>query len=72
MESLVREKFTDPMLRLQLMATGSEELVEGNTWSDTFWGVCNGEGGNHLGKILMKVRAETFANEKERLRKLHG
>ncbi len=35
-----------------------EELVEGNWWNDTFWGVCNGEGQNNLGKILMKIRKE--------------
>jgi ribA/ribD-fused uncharacterized protein len=62
MEDLVREKFTtDPMIRLQLMATSQEELVEGNTWNDTFWGVCDGVGENHLGRILMKVRAELRA-----------
>lgn len=31
---------------------------EGNTWGDKFWGVCDGEGENHLGKLLMEVRAE--------------
>ena len=33
-------------------------LVEGNTWHDTFWGVCNGVGDNMLGKLLMLVRQE--------------
>ena len=32
------------------------EIVERNTWNDTFWGVCNGKGENHLGKLLMEVR----------------
>jgi predicted NAD-dependent protein-ADP-ribosyltransferase YbiA (DUF1768 family) len=41
-----------------LKATGDEELVEGNWWNDTFWGVCNGVGENNLGKLLMKIRAE--------------
>jgi predicted NAD-dependent protein-ADP-ribosyltransferase YbiA (DUF1768 family) len=31
---------------------------EGNTWNDRFWGVCRGSGLNHLGRILMEVRAE--------------
>lgn len=44
-------------LRDKLMATGQRELIEGNTWNDTFWGVCNGKGENHLGKILMEVRS---------------
>lgn len=58
METAVRIKFTDPELAAKLIATGNEELVEGNWWNDTFWGVCNGVGENHLGKILMKVRAD--------------
>ena len=39
-----------------LFVTGEEELVEGNTWGDTFWGVCEGEGENWLGIILMGIR----------------
>ena len=34
------------------------EIIEENTWHDTFWGVCNGIGENHLGKLLMKIRDE--------------
>jgi ribA/ribD-fused uncharacterized protein len=58
MEDLVRQKFQDPSLREMLMSTGTEELQEGNRWGDKFWGVDlkTGEGDNHLGKILMKVR----------------
>lgn len=44
-------------LALILRDTGKQELVEGNNWGDTFWGVCNGEGQNWLGKILMNVRS---------------
>jgi ribA/ribD-fused uncharacterized protein len=54
----VREKFKDIKLVEMLLDTGDEELVEGNIWNDTFWGVCDGKGKNHLGKILMKVRDE--------------
>ena len=56
MEQLVEIKFQEPMLRSALIDTGNEEIVEGNYWKDTFWGVCNGVGENHLGKILMQVR----------------
>lgn len=56
MEELLVIKFSDPWLHEQLMATGDHELVEGNTWGDTFWGVCGGRGHNHLGKLLMKIR----------------
>lgn len=42
----------------KLLATGDAELVEGNTWGDTVWGVCEGVGENNLGKTLMRVRSE--------------
>jgi ribA/ribD-fused uncharacterized protein len=59
MEDFVRLKFTTHAdLREQLLATGEAELVEGNNWNDTFWGVCRGKGRNELGKVLMKVRSE--------------
>lgn len=40
----------------RLLATGSQALVEGNRWGDTFWGVCRGKGENHLGRLLMHRR----------------
>lgn len=61
MEEIVRAKFTQhPELADMLLATGDRALVEGNHWGDTCWGVDTrtGQGENHLGKILMKVRAE--------------
>lgn len=55
----VREKFNNnPILKELLLSTEDEQLVEGNEWRDTFWGVCDGKGKNHLGKILMDVRDE--------------
>jgi N-glycosidase YbiA len=59
MNDLVRQKFTaHPCLAAQLLATGDDALIEGNWWGDIYWGVCRGRGENHLGKILMAVRAE--------------
>ncbi len=59
MEEIVLCKFTqNPDLKEKLLATGERLLIEGNTWNDTYWGVCKGKGQNHLGKILMKVREE--------------
>src|SRR5579863_3444297 len=58
METILREKFQDPVLKSMLLATGSEELVEGNTWGDRYWGKVGDDGHNHLGKIHMKIRAE--------------
>ena len=48
----------NPELGKLLLETNDEELIEGNDWDDTFWGVCNGVGENHLGKTLMKIRDE--------------
>lgn len=58
MLELLRDKFRDPVLRDKLLATGDAELIEGNHWHDTYWGVCNGAGENHLGKLLMVLRGE--------------
>lgn len=57
MFDLLRQKFQDPELKQKLLDTGDAELVEGNHWGDTFWGVCNGVGRNHLGSLLMSIRA---------------
>ncbi len=65
MEQCLRKKFALPHLRAKLLATGDQELIEGNTWGDKFWGVCDGEGQNNLGKLLMKIRQE-IKNEHNR------
>ncbi len=59
METLLREKFTRHAdLADKLLATQKRELIEENTWGDRIWGVCDGVGENHLGKLLMKIRDE--------------
>lgn len=59
MYQVVRVKFAfTPWLRARLLETGTQELVEENTWGDIFWGRVNGVGENHLGKILMRIRTE--------------
>lgn len=45
-------------LKKRLLATGTSELIEGNTWGDVIWGMCKGQGENKLGKILMRIRNE--------------
>lgn len=49
----------------RLLETRDTELVEGNTWGDIYWGVCNGVGENHLGKILMRIRSELGSVDEE-------
>lgn len=63
MRELLRVKFQIPELRKRLLATGMSELIEGNYWGDTFWGVCEGKGENHLGKLLMALREELRAED---------
>lgn len=63
MLKLLREKFKPASdYAPLLLATGYAELVESNYWHDVFWGVCrcpqHNAGENHLGKLLMQVRAE--------------
>lgn len=55
---LLRKKFAISNLRSKLIDTDRNQLIEGNTWGDTYWGVCGGEGKNLLGKLLMQVRRE--------------
>jgi len=60
MRSVLEAKFDQhPDLAANLDGTGGAELVEGNTWGDTFWGVDTdtGRGENHLGRLLMELRA---------------
>lgn len=73
MEQNIRSKFTlDDELRAKLLATGDEELIEGNTWDDKVWGAVwneeteEWEGENRLGKLLMRVRAELQLEDAER------
>lgn len=59
MYQVCKAKFTQNSDLLdKLLATGDAELVEGNTWGDQVWGICNGVGENHLGKTLMRIRSE--------------
>lgn len=58
MRDLVHKKFQIEALRNRLIETMGQELVEGNHWGDTFWGVDlrNNFGCNQLGIILMDER----------------
>lgn len=56
----LRLKFQYKHLRDALLATGSQELIEGNWWGDSYWGVDlkTGVGDNILGTLLQQVRDE--------------
>ena len=72
---VLRHKFHQNKEHQQLLlATGEEELIEGNYWHDNYWGICQCpkcrnvkgavrplnvvKGKNMLGKLLMQVRKE--------------
>ena len=62
-------KFTDAALAEKLIATGDEELVEGNWWHDNIWGSCNCDkcrshpGRNILGNLLVELRERLKEND---------
>jgi ribA/ribD-fused uncharacterized protein len=58
MRGIVTAKFDqNPDLMELLKSTAPAEIIEGNTWGDTFWGQCPiGTGRNELGKLLMSIR----------------
>jgi ribA/ribD-fused uncharacterized protein len=66
MAEVLRAKFTcHPGRIAALLGTGDAELVEGNRWHDRVWGrcycarpSCRPPGENHLGRLLMELRAE--------------
>jgi len=67
MRDLLVQKFSYSILKRKLMSSFTAELIEGNWWHDTFWGVCQGNcrqgshepfGENWLGKLLMEIRGE--------------
>ena len=58
MLQVLYRKFQHPDLALALLDTGNKYLEETNWWNDRFWGVCDGEGLNMLGKCLMIVRED--------------
>lgn len=58
MRQCIEAKFgpDNPELAHRLILTGDETLVEVNSWNDTYFGVCNGQGQNVLGVLLMARR----------------
>lgn len=63
MKELLEQKFRISHFKNMLLLTYPQQLIEGNTWGDTFWGVCNGRGSNHLGLLLMEIRNQLLDNQ---------
>lgn len=62
MEECLIDKFSREPLRSMLLATGTQNIQEGNWHGDIYWGVdlrVNPNiGENHLGRLLMQIRDE--------------
>lgn len=59
MQGLIEQKFAPgTALANKLIETGDCLIEEGNTWGDTFWGICRGVGRNTLGKLIMAQRCK--------------
>lgn len=58
MEWALRRKFAPGSELHAKLCAIEEDIVEENTWGDTYWGKCRGKGENHLGRILMRIRDE--------------
>ena len=57
MYNLLEQKFASGTpLATQLLETVGQDLVEGNSWGDVFWGICHGKGANWLGVLIMEIR----------------
>lgn len=58
MRYAIKCKFTQNSEIAEKLKAFDGEIVEENTWHDTFWGVHNGIGYNWLGKLLMETHDE--------------
>ena len=68
MEMLLDQKFRREPYRTKLLSTRPQDLVEGNTWGDQYWGVNlnTKQGSNHLGRLLMLIRDDLSREEEAR------
>lgn len=68
MFSVVFDKFIrNKELKTKLLSSGNKYLEETNHWNDKFYGVCNGDGLNVLGKIIMEVRGILRNNPNQKI-----
>lgn len=56
LEILIAKFSQNKNLLVKLQEIPDEELVEVNEWGDTFWGICNNNGFNILGRLLQVVK----------------
>ncbi len=68
MYDVLLSKFSNEHLKMLLLNTGNENIVEGNYHGDKFWGVDLRQtpniGENHLGRLQMGIRSKIKREEK--------
>lgn len=59
------QKFNKPSYKERLLATGDQNIIEGNFWNDKYWGIClkDFEGENWLGRLIMNIRLKIRKDE---------
>lgn len=59
MRYCIFQKFYQEPYKSKLLATMDQNIQEGNTWEDKFWGIDlkTGVGENHLGRLIMEARS---------------
>lgn len=60
MRELIDQKFDQEPYKSLLLSTGTQKIMEGNRWNDTYWGVClkTNKGENNLGLLIAAKRLQ--------------
>ncbi len=68
MQTCLEQKFNQEPFKSKLIETGTQNIVEGNYFGDSVWGVDLKNnpniGENHLGRLLMKIRGKLIVHGK--------
>lgn len=73
MERLITDKFSQNFdLKLKLVSLQDYNFINYNPIGDTYWGVYEDSGENHLGKILMRVRDNIIREQGNAMEILSG
>lgn len=63
MELAIDLKFKNIELAEKLIDLPDDKIIEFNNWGDRFFGICNGEGLDHLGKILRAKKQQIIKDK---------
>ena len=63
MQVAIDLKFKNIELAEKLIDLPDDKIIEFNNWGDRFFGICNGEGLDHLGKILRAKKQQIIKDK---------